>query len=136
MCSCDVEGLRQLMSEIGLHQEQPTIIYQDNTAAIQIAMNRGILAKKTRAMSMRTLSVRNKVEDKKCVPIYLNTLDMIADIGTKALDAATFERLRDLLTGYHLHEMSQKGISSSMFLQIEKMVEVLGMDGATYWKSY
>jgi hypothetical protein len=136
LCSCDVEGLRQLMSEIGLHQEQPTIIYQDNTAAIQIAMNRGILAKKTRAMSMRTLSVRNKVEDKKCVPIYLNTLDMIADIGTKALDAATFERLRDLLTGYHLHEMSQKGISSSMFLQIEKMVEVLGMDGATYWKSY
>ena len=99
-CACDVEGLRHLMSEVGLHQQLPTVIYQDNMAAIQIAMNRGALAKKTRAMSTRTLSVRNKVEDGKAIPIYLNTLDMVADIGTKALDAATFERHRDVMTGY------------------------------------
>ena len=109
LCSCDVEGLRQLMSEVGLHQQHPTVIWQDNTGAIQIAMNRGALAKKTRAMSMRTLSVRNKIEDGKVIPVWLKTIDMVADIGTKALDSATFIRLRDILTGY----MVQENIASS-----------------------
>jgi hypothetical protein len=40
------------------------------------------------------------VEDLKVVPIYLNTLDMVADIGTKALNPKLFCRLRDLLCGY------------------------------------
>ena len=96
LCSCDVGGLRQLMSEVGLHQQQPTVIWQDNQAAIQIAMNRGALAKKTRAMKMRTLSVRNKIEDGKAIPIYLLTIHMVADIGTKALDGATFVKLAKL----------------------------------------
>ncbi len=37
LCACDVEGLRNLMKEVGLEQHEPTIIYQDNQAAIQIA---------------------------------------------------------------------------------------------------
>jgi hypothetical protein len=105
MCSCDVEGLRNLMDEVGLHQELPTTIFQDNQPAIQIAMNRGALAKKTRAMSLRTLSVRNKIEDGKIFPDYLHTSEMIADIGTKALDVTRFQQLRDLLTGYDKSEM-------------------------------
>jgi len=104
LCSCDVEGLRQLMSEVGLHQQRPTVIWQDNMGEIQIAMNRGALAKKTRAMSMRTLSVRNKIEDGKVIPVWLKTIDMVADIGTKALDSATFVRLRDILTGYMVQD--------------------------------
>jgi len=109
LCSCDVEGLRQLMSEVRLHQQHPTVIWQDNMGAIQIAMNRGALAKKTRAMSMGTLSVRNKLEDGKVIPVWLKTIDMVADIGTKALDSATFVRLRDILTGY----MVQENVASS-----------------------
>ena len=70
LCACDVEGLINLMKEIGLMQPEPTVIYQDNQAAIQIANNRGALAKKTRAMEMRTLTVRNKIEDMKVVPVY------------------------------------------------------------------
>ncbi len=46
----------------------------------------GARAKKTRAMDMKTLSVRNKVEDMKVVLVYVETSKMIADIGTKALD--------------------------------------------------
>jgi hypothetical protein len=49
---------------------------------------------------LKVLTLRNKVEDLKVVPIYLNTLDMLADIGTKALDPKTFCRLRDMLCGY------------------------------------
>ena len=62
-----------------MKQVEPTIIWQDNQAAIQIARNRGSLAKKTRAMELRVMTVRNKVEDMKAVPIYLRTSEMVAD---------------------------------------------------------
>jgi hypothetical protein len=109
LCACDVEGLRNLMKEIGLIQTEPTTIYQDNQAAIQIANNRGALAKKTRAMEMRTLTVRNKIEDMKVVPVYCETAQMLADIGTKALDPARFELLRDAMTGYGLWQAMKQG---------------------------
>ena len=100
LCSCEVEAMRNLNDEIGLKQSGPTVIYQDNQTAIQIAMNRGSLSRKTRATETRTLSVRNKVEDLKVVPIYVKTTEMIADIGTKALEPKLFTNLRNLVCGY------------------------------------
>ena len=100
LLACDVEGFRTLMAEVGLRQEEPTVLWQDNQSAITIAMNRGSLAKKSRAMDVRVLSIRNKIEDMKVVPHYLSTEKMIADIGTKALDPKQFCLLRDKLCGY------------------------------------
>jgi hypothetical protein len=100
LLACEIEGFRVLMEEVGLKQIGPTRLYQDNKAAIQVAMNRGSLSRKTRGTDLKVLTLRNKVEDLKVVPIYLNTLDMLADIGTKALDPKTFCRLRDMLCGY------------------------------------
>ena len=100
LASCDVEGFRNLNEEIGLRNEEPTVLYQDNQAAIQIAMNRGSLSKKTRATEIRTLTIRNKIEDFKIVPIYIETTKMLADIGTKALDPKQFINLRDQVCGY------------------------------------
>jgi hypothetical protein len=62
-------------------------------------MNRGSLAKKTRAMEVRVLSIRNKIEDMKVVPHYLSTDKMIADIGAKALDPKQFCVLRGYAVG-------------------------------------
>ncbi len=90
LCACDVLGFRELMKEIGLGQREPTVIFQDNQAAIQIAMNRGSLSKKTRAMEVRVFSLQNKIEDMKVEPIYLKTENMLADIGTKALEPSLF----------------------------------------------
>jgi hypothetical protein len=85
LLACEIEGFRNLMAEVGLKQKRPTILYyQDNMAAIQVAMNRGSLSRKTRETELRVLTYRNKVEDLKVVPIYLKTNDMVADIGTKA----------------------------------------------------
>ncbi len=88
------------MDEVGLHQELPTVIFQDNLPAIQIAMNRGEVGKKRRAKSLRTLSVRNKIEDGEIIPEYKTADWMVADIDTKPLDVKRFEMLRDMLTGY------------------------------------
>ena len=100
LLACEIEGFRNLMAEVGLEQKGPTILYQDNMAAIQVAMNRGSLSRKTRGTELRVLTYRNKVEDLKVVPIYLKTNDMVADIGTKALDPKLFIRLRDMMMGY------------------------------------
>ena len=100
LCACDVEGFRNMNEEVGLRQEGPTVLYQDNQSAIQIAMNRGSLSKKTRAMEVRTLTLRNKVEDMKVVPIWIETDKMLADLGTKALDPKPFVPMRDRICGY------------------------------------
>jgi hypothetical protein len=63
LASCDIEGFRNINEEIGLRANGPTILYQDNQAAMQITMNRGSLSKKTKATDIRTLTIRNKVED-------------------------------------------------------------------------
>ena len=105
LASCDVEGFRNLNAEIGLRDNSPTVLYQDNQAAIQIAMNRGSLSKKTRATEIRTLTVRNKIEDFKVVPIYCETTKMLADIGTKALEPKQFIHLRDQVNGYSQSEL-------------------------------
>ncbi len=92
LCGCDAEEYRNFMQELGLTQEHGSIgiiIWQDNQAAIQIAMNRGALAKKTRAMDLRAMTIRNKIEDMKVVPMYLLTSEMV-DIGTKALEPKLF----------------------------------------------
>ena len=102
LCTRDVERLRNLMAEVGLFQQEPTIIYQDNMPAIQIMTNRGSLPNKSKAMDIRVMSARNKVEDKKVIPIYVSTLEMLADLGTKALDEKQFVFLRDLANGYAL----------------------------------
>jgi hypothetical protein len=46
------------------------------------------------------MTIRNKIEDMKVVPMYLRTSEMIAYIGTKALDPKLFIYLRDKLCGY------------------------------------
>ena len=102
LCTRDVERLRNLMAEVGLFQQKPTIVYQDNMPAIQIMTNRGSLPNKSKAMDIRVMSARNKVEDKKVIPICVSTLEMLADIGTKALDEKQFVFLRDLANGYAL----------------------------------
>ena len=101
-CSTDVLGLRNLMAELGMYQEYPTTIYQDNMSAIRIANNRGSLGKASRAMDIKTLSVRNRIEDHQVCTKYVETKNMVADIGTKALPENPFIRLRDIANGYAL----------------------------------
>ena len=100
LCTRDVERLRNLMGEVGLFQQEPTVIYQDNQPAIQVVMNRGSLPNRSKAMDIRVLAARNKIGDLKVLPVYVRTLEMLADIGTKALDEKQFVFLRDLMNGY------------------------------------
>jgi hypothetical protein len=97
-----VVGLRNMMDEMNLSQDKPTVIYQDNEAAIQIVKNRGSMSGQSRHIDRRVLTSRNKIEDGHIVPVYIETGNMIADLGTKAFGDKQFAYLRDLLTGYSL----------------------------------
>ena len=97
-----VVGYRNMMEEMHLSQDRPTVIYQDNEAAIMIAKNRGSMSSLTRHVERRILTCRNKIEDGQIMPTYVQTTRMIADIGTKAFGDKQFAYLRDLLTGYTL----------------------------------
>jgi hypothetical protein len=57
-----VVGFRNMMCEMGLEQGDATTIYQDNEAAIHLAMNRGALSKQSRHIERKFLAARNKVE--------------------------------------------------------------------------
>ena len=59
--STDVVAMRELMREIGLPQTpEPTTIYCDNTAAIQIMENKGAIGKRSKAMDTQTM--RSEIE--------------------------------------------------------------------------
>ena len=101
-CTIDILGLRNLLAELGLYQENPTVIYQDNQSAIQIANHRGSLGKASRAMDLKTLSVRNHIEDHAVQTEWKASGDLVADMGTKALMENPFVRFRDTMNGYAL----------------------------------
>jgi hypothetical protein len=101
-CSTDVLGIRNLLEELGHLQESPTTIYQDNKSAIQIANNRGSLGRNSRAMDLKTLATRNRIEDHLVEPEFLSTKGMLADMGSKALPLNPFAKFRDTMNGYAL----------------------------------
>ena len=78
-----VSGMRNMMSEVGMHENEQTVVYQDNEAAIQIAKNWGSLSSRSRHIDLKVLQSRNKIEDGAVMPVPISTTLMLADIGTK-----------------------------------------------------
>ena len=69
---------------------------------MQVAENRGSLAKRSKAIDIRVFSIRNRIEDDEVQLKLISTLKMIADCGTKALERSQCEVCRDVLNGYAL----------------------------------
>ena len=101
-CSVRVKGIRNLLTELGMHQQRPTVVYQDNESACKIANNRGSLGVTSRSMDLGTLTVRNMVEDHVIQTKWRSTTTMVGDMGTKALSEGLFTLFRDVMNGYAL----------------------------------
>ena len=111
LASCDVEGLRNVMAEVGCYQEEPTVLYQDCKPAMSVAENRGSLAKKSKALDIRVFGIRNRLEDQHLELKYISTVEMVADLGTKNLGPVRFKFLRDIMNGYALVRASGRKVS-------------------------
>jgi hypothetical protein len=98
----DVLGLRNLMAELGMFQQKPTPMHGDNESQQKIANNRGSLGQTSRAMDLKTLASRNRIEDHQVETRRKKSSQMPADVGTKALPVEPFVRLRDIANGCSL----------------------------------
>ena len=95
-------GFRNMSSEMGMHQDEPAVIYQENEAAVQIELHCGSLSSRSKHMQLAVLRSRNKFKDQLVKPVFRRTTEMWANIGTKAFPDKQFAYLRDKMNGYAL----------------------------------
>ena len=91
-----VMHFRLLLEEMGFKQESPTIIYEDNNAAISFANGQGDFDR-TKHIEIKHRLCVEKVEDGNITVNYVDTKDQIADIFTKNLPPPEFKKIRGYL---------------------------------------
>lgn len=97
----EIVWLRQLLKDMGFEQSEPTETFEDNLAAIKIAHGAGT-HQRTKHINVKYHFTRQAIADKIMKIIYMPTEDMLADILTKELPRAQFEKLRDaMLQAYY-----------------------------------
>lgn len=88
--------IRKLLNDLHHKPEGPTVLYDDNQAAIAISQN-SQTHRKTKHIDIRYHYVREKTLDQSIVVQYCPTDSMVADILTKALTFDKFSKFRNWL---------------------------------------
>jgi hypothetical protein len=84
---------RRLLADFGFPQIQPTTLHMDNQAAIQSITN-PVFHKKTKHVDLKYHLVREFYHQNLIAPLYISTKDQVADILTKPLSPAIFNKHR------------------------------------------
>ena len=84
----------------------------------------GALHKASRALDIRVYALRNRIEDQAVMLKWIDSLSMLADLGTKILPTKTFKFLRDLVTGYAHARAAGKTVLPSMVITLSVMMSV------------
>ena len=90
----EVIWMRQLMENLECKQSEPTVVYEDNQAAICIAQNPQH-HNKTKHIDIKYHFVREKVADSTIQLKYCPTNEMSADMLTKGITYEKFATLRN-----------------------------------------
>ena len=77
----------------------PAVIYQDNQSTICLANKGKSTSERTRHVKIRYFFISHYVDTNEVAIAYLPTGEMVADILTKPLHGALFEKLRSKLVG-------------------------------------
>ena len=99
--SQDTSYLLQMLSELGMGDNSPIVIMEDNQACISTA-TRDISSPKLKHVDIRYHFVRTMVNEGKVKIIYCPTYHQAADILTKGTYKLTFIRHRSTLMGLPL----------------------------------
>ena len=92
----EVIWLRQILSELGFIQEQPTAIMEDNQGCIAISKNRRT-DKRTKHIDLRFHFCRDQIEQGSVKVDYCPTENMISDSLTKPINAPKFKWCREAM---------------------------------------
>ena len=87
---------RRLLRDIGFAPTKPTTIFQDNLSTITM-LEVGRPTSKSRHIKMRYFHVSSQIRNKEITLKYLPTSLMPADLLTKSLDSASFNRHRSVI---------------------------------------
>jgi len=96
MCVKTIIYLRNLLKELEFEQKEPTIIYVDNKSSM-LLLETLKSSHKTKHINMRINFMREQIINRTIKLKFVPTEDQVADILTKALPRATFEKFRKIL---------------------------------------
>lgn len=88
--------LRLLREQLGMDVSSPMVLMEDNAAAQRIAET-GRRSKRSKHFRVREFWINEKVKDKTFIIKHCPTTEMVADIMTKPLGPAIFEKLRTMM---------------------------------------
>ncbi len=90
---------REFLLHQGYSQIGAVRVHQDNTSSIVLAEKGYSTSKKTRHIAARFFFVHDRIRKGEVSLVHTRTENMIADILTKPVGGAQYERLRDALLG-------------------------------------
>jgi hypothetical protein len=93
--------LRNLLSELGLEQHKPTVIFEDNQPCIHLVSN-PVTISRAKHIAIRLNFVRERLQDQTIKVMYCPTQNMAADALTKILPKPQHRKLCTLLMGEEL----------------------------------
>ena len=88
--------MRQLLSDIGHKVDKPTLLYEDNQGAIEIAKNQRFHSR-TKHINITFHFIRERISSNEIKVMYCESESMLADVTTKGLSKIRFEKLRYML---------------------------------------
>ena len=91
-CSATQQAMWLRSNEIGLPRSQPTVIYEDNSGAIELVSN-SVISKRLKHVEKRLCFVNHAIEQGVVTPIKVPTAGNLAGIFTKALPGPRFKEL-------------------------------------------
>jgi hypothetical protein len=123
LCSAilEVRYLRQFLNELGHRQEEPTLLWEDNKAAIIVAEGETSSAGRSKHIDVRFKHVAQSIREGVARVRYVSTKWNYADLMTKPLAKLEFKRLRDLclrpesgVTGYPSMEQGDVSVDDEV----------------------
>ena len=92
---------RVLLAGFKEPEKGPTVVYQDNQSAMIMHKSGGSFSR-SKHIFIRGCYVKEHLENGSMTLVYCPTENMLADIGTKSLNRAQFEKIDDKLYGTYI----------------------------------
>jgi hypothetical protein len=92
--------INKLLQDQG-YRMPAAIVYQDNKSTIHLANNGRSTSEKTRHIDVRYFWIKDRIDKGEVRIEYLPTAEMTADVLTKPITGALYQRLKDKLMHGH-----------------------------------
>ena len=105
---CEVKYLRALLHDLGWTQQEPTLVWEDNRAAIMVAENESSSAGRCKHIDVKFKFVAEAIGDGAVKIRYTPSMYNFADIMTKPLTEAVFDRLVRMCLGSKRNQLAER----------------------------